>query len=113
MNASPPRALHVDALEISGALPIASANAARATASYAANRVLTEQIRGAHALGELARSQSSLIGEFAQASLPFGPLRDAVVNFARVEAALADTIIGTANRFGREFGHIAFAFPSR
>jgi len=98
------------ALQFPGALPIAGADAARATASYTTNRMLTEQIRSAHALGELARSQSNLISEFAQASLPFGPFRDAVVNFARVEAAMADTIIGAANRFGREFGHIAFAF---
>lgn len=99
-----------DALQFSGALPIASADAARATASFTTNRLLTEQIRSAHALGELARSQSNLISEFAHASLPFGPFRDAVVNFARAEAAMADTIIGAANRFGREFGHIAFAF---
>ena len=95
-----------------GSQPIAGAEAARAAASFAANRMLAEQIRNAHMLGELARAQSNMLGELANGTLPSGPFRDAVVAIARVEAAMADAIMSAAGRFGREFGHLAFAYPT-
>ncbi len=43
--------------------------------------------------------------------MPQGVLREAVVSIANLEASFADSVIDAANRYGRRFAHLAFAFP--
>lgn len=99
-----------DALRISRNLPRTSVDAAWAMVSYAANRMVADQVRNAHAWGELAGTHSKNLLE-ASEKMNDGPLRDGLAVAARGCAVLAEGIIAAANQWGRRYGHIAFALP--
>ena len=99
------------ALRFSRDLPFATTDAALAVIAYAANQAIAGQITFAHLLGELARAQAHELSTAGAQAVPQGVLRDAVVSIASIEASFADSVIDAANRYGRSFGRLAFAFP--
>ncbi len=99
------------AMRWSHALPLSSADAALAVFSFAANRLLADQIRNAHALGHFAHKQAQTLADASETMLPEGPARDTVAIAARMQAAFGDGVIDAANSWGRRFGHLAFALP--
>lgn len=99
-----------DALRMSHKLPLTSTDAVLAMVSFTANRMVADNVRNAHAWGELARTQSrSLLG--ASERMREGPLRDTLAIAARVHAAVGEGIITAASQWGRRYGHLAFALP--
>ncbi len=100
-----------DPITFSRELPLATTDAALAVIAYAANQALAGQIAFAHLVGELAHAQARELSTAGAQAMPQGALRDAVVSFANIEARFADSVIDGANRYGRHFAHLAFAFP--
>jgi len=82
----------------------------RAAASWHANQAITRQVEYAYAFADLTRTNAEAIARRAETSLPAGPLRTAITAIADALVDYADTIAETALRFGRTFGHMAFAF---
>jgi len=99
------------ALRFSRDLPFATTDAALAVIAYAANQAVTGQITLAHLVGELAHAQARELSTAGAQAMPQGVLREAVVSIANLEASFADSVIDAANRYGRRFAHLAFAFP--
>ncbi len=96
------------------AMPFRPASApldgALAWTAFAVNEALGGQVSLAHAIGRINRSQAEAVAS-AQPLLPAGPLRDAAAMAARMQEGVAEAIFEAANRWGRAFGHLAFAFP--
>ena len=99
------------ALRFSRDLPFATTDAALAVIAYAANQAVAGQVTFAHLLGDLAHAQARELSTAGAQAMPQGALRDAVLSIANIEASFADTMIDAANRYGRSFAHLAFAFP--
>jgi hypothetical protein len=99
------------ALEFSRDLPFVTADGALAVIAYAANQAVAGQVSFAHLLGELAHAQARELSTAGAQAMPHGPLRDAVLSIANLEASFANSVIDAANRYGRSFAHLAFAFP--
>ena len=103
---------HADnALEFARHLPQASADAALAILAFAANQAVAGQVTFAHFLGDLAHAHAHELSTAGARAMPEGALRDAVASLARLQAGVADGVIDAANRYGRSYAHIAFAFP--
>ena len=83
---------------------------ARATMAWTANEVITQQVSAAFALAEVVRQHAHAMRE-AGGGLPEGPLRAALAASVRVQVDFADAATAVATRYGRRFGHLAFAFP--
>jgi hypothetical protein len=93
-------------------LPTAfSPDSAMEMLAFNANQALTCQVGVAYALAHLAEEQYKAIAQTSTEVLPAGPVRDAVQQTARLQARFAHRAAETATRFGRAFGHMAFAFP--
>jgi len=100
-------------LALSYRLASLSSGAGTAFCALAANRALHAQIKFAYTLAGYARAQSKSLSGIGQAALPAGPARDALLGTARLASSFADQVSDTAGRYGRAFGHLAFAFPVR
>ncbi len=109
-SASTVRYTAEDALRMSRNLPLTSTDAVLALVSFTANRMVADNVRNAHAWGELARAQSRSLLD-ASEKMRDGALRDALAIAARVHAAVGEGIIAAANQWGRRYGHLAFALP--
>jgi hypothetical protein len=87
------------------------AAAAMAALAWHTNQTVTGLVTFAFAAATLARRQGESVAHGVERSLPEGRLRDAATAAAGMYIAGADAVAGTAMRFGRHFGHLAFAFP--
>jgi hypothetical protein len=99
------------ALRFSRDLPLATTDAALAVLAYAANQAVAGQVTFAHLVGDLVRAQARELSTAGAQAMPRGALREAVLSIANLEASFADSVIDAANRYGRSFAHLAFAFP--
>ena len=94
------------------ALPaLPPADALLAAFAWHANQAITGQVGFAYALAHLARSNAEALAATGRSTLPQGPARDAVTAIADAQIEAADGAARAATRFGRHFGHLAFAFP--
>lgn len=105
------RRLTEQAMRFSNRLPLAAADAALAIAAFAANQTVTGQVSFAHLVGEANRAQARELATNGAQAMPEGVLRDTVMTLADAQATFADNVIDAANRWGRTFAHLAFAFP--
>jgi len=87
------------------------AGAMLAALAWHANRTITRQIDVTYALAELVRAHGRALSRTAESNLPECPLRDALTAAANAYVECADRAAQAATRFGRHFGHLAFAFP--
>ncbi len=76
-----------------------------------ANQMITRYVEAAYAWAGLARAHADAVARSAESGLPPGPLRDVVAASAGATIDYADGVARAATRFGRRFGHLAFAFP--
>lgn len=88
------------------------AEAMLAALSWHANQAITRQVDVTYSLAELARTHGHAVARTVDASLPAGPLRDAIAASTRTYIDAADRLERAASRFGRHFGHLAFAFST-
>jgi hypothetical protein len=87
------------------------AEAVMAVVSRYANFTFSQQIQQAHAAATQARDYAR-DAALAAADLPAGPARKALLaTLARQEVA-GEALMREVLRFGREHGHLAFAFPA-
>ena len=100
-----------DALPFSPDVPFFAADAALAVLAYATNQLVAGHVALAHHWGELVHAQSRELSAAGAMALPSGVVRDAVTTLASIEASFADSVIAAANRYGRRYAHLAFAFP--
>jgi hypothetical protein len=98
-------------LALTQRLATLSAGAGFAFCALSANRALQSQIKLAHSVAGLARAQSKSLAGMSELAVPPGPARDAMLGTARMAKTFADQLAESANRYGRAFGHLAFAFP--
>jgi hypothetical protein len=82
-----------------------------AALSWQANEAVRRQVDVTFAMASLARVQAESLAASVERDLPEGPFRDAAAGVARVYVAYAKGLAQAATRFGRHFGHLAFAFP--
>ena len=88
------------------------AEAMLAALSWHANQAITRQVDVTYTLADLARSHGHAVARTVESSLPEGPLRDAMTAATGAYIDAADGLARTATRFGRHFGHLAFAFTT-
>lgn len=86
-------------------------DAALAVLAFNTNQALICQVGLAHILARLASAQSKTLAETTGQVLPDGPIRDAMSRTAEMQADFAKSVADAANRWGRSFGHMAYAFP--
>jgi len=109
-----PAALFTDlarSLTLSHRLATLSAGAGFALCALTANQALHSQVKAAYTIAGFARAQSEAITGLSEAAVPPGPTRDALLGSARFADGFADALADSASRYGRAFGHLAFAFP--
>lgn len=99
------------ALALTQRLATLSAGAGLAFCALSANRALQGQIKLAHTVAGMARAQSKSLAGVSELAVPPGPARDAMLGTARMAETFAEQLAEAANRYGRAFGHLAFAFP--
>jgi hypothetical protein len=87
------------------------AAAAMAALAWHTNQTVTALVTVAFAAATLARRQGESVAHGIERSLPEGRARDAATAAAAMYIAGADAAARAAMRFGRHFGHLAFAFP--
>jgi hypothetical protein len=100
-----------EAWRYSRAVSESSATSVFALASRSANTALSRQIELAVDVGRVMREQSLELERTAQCSVPAGPWRDMLMQFAEGNTRVADAIVAQALQWGRRFGGLAFAFP--
>ena len=87
------------------------AEAVVAVVSRYANYALSQQIAQAHAGATQARDYAR-DAAVAAADLPAGPARTALLATLAGHEAAGEALMREVLRFGREHGHLAFAFPA-
>jgi hypothetical protein len=98
-------------LALTQRLATLAAGAGLAFCALTANRALQSQIKLAHTVAGIARVQSQSLAGVSELAVPPGPGRDAMLGTARMAESFAEQLAEAANRYGRAFGHLAFAFP--
>lgn len=98
-------------LTLTHRLATLAAGAGLTLCALASNRVLHSQVKAAYTLAGYARAQSRAIAGLSEAAVPPGPTRDALLGGARIADGFAEAVSDSASRYGRAFGHLAFAFP--
>jgi hypothetical protein len=86
------------------------AQAAMAVVSRCANHALSQQIEHAYAAAERARDYATAAAAIAEREYPPGAARDALLAALYEHKANSERMMGAVLRFGREHGHLAFAF---
>jgi hypothetical protein len=89
-----------------------SLEAMLAALSWQANQTVSRQVRVAYAVADFARTQGEAATRSLARDVPAGPLRDAATGAARLYVECANQAADAATRYGRHFGHLAFAFPA-
>jgi hypothetical protein len=87
-----------------------SHSAGLALLSLVTNRMLTEQVRGAHAWGEYLREQSARLAELS-GTIRDPAMREPLAMLARMGSHAGEAVIDAAVEWGRQHGHLAFALP--
>ena len=87
------------------------AEAMLAAVAWHANQAIIRQVDVAYALADLARTHGLAVAATVESSVPESPLRDALAAATGAYVAWAESAAEAATRFGRHFGHLAFAFP--
>ena len=87
------------------------AAAVMAALAWHTNQTVTGLVTVAYAAATLARRQGESMARGVERSMPEGRVRDAATAAAGMYIAGADAAARAATRFGRHFGHLAFAFP--
>lgn len=90
--------------------PCPPANVLPAAVSWHANQAITRQVQFACTFADLTRTNAEAMARRAATHLPAGPMRIAVTAIADALVDYADALAEAAMRFGRSFGHQAFAF---
>ena len=106
-----PMPLTEAALRFSRHLAVAAADAGLAIVAFATNQTVTGQVTFAHLVGDLARAHAQGLAVTGEETMPDGALRDSVMTLADAHMQFADQVAGAANRWGRSFAHLVFAFP--
>lgn len=83
-----------------------------ASLAWQANQAITRQVQATYRWAELTRANAEALAHRAETSVPQGPMRSTVSAIADAMLDYADAVAGSAMRFGRSFGHQAFAFPA-
>lgn len=86
------------------------ATAAMAVISRCANHALCQQIEHAYAAIAGARDSATAAAEVTARDCPPGPARDAVLAALARHRVDSERLMRAVLRFGREHGHLAFAF---
>lgn len=86
------------------------ANATMAIISRCANHTLSQQVETAYHAAAQARDYAGAAAAVAARDCPPGPARDALVATWAKQKADAERLMRAVLRFGREHGHLAFAF---
>ena len=102
-----PRSARTVSVEPTAAEP---AQAAMAVLSRCANHALSQQIEHAYAAAEQARDYATAAAAIAEREYPHGAARDALLAALNEHKANSERMMGAVLRFGREHGHLAFAF---
>jgi hypothetical protein len=102
-----PRTARTDTVEPPAAEP---AQAAMAVVSRCANHALSQQIEQAYAAAEQARDYAMAAAAIAERECPPGAARDALLAALAEHKANSERMMEAVLRFGREHGHLAFAF---
>jgi len=89
---------------------LSPAEAMLAALSWHANQAIAHHVDLGYGLAELARAHGQAVADTAESALPGGPLRDTLSAASRVYIDFADIASQAATRYGRHFGHLAFAF---
>ena len=90
--------------------PVCPTTVLPAAVSWHANQAITRQVQFAYTLANLTRTNAEAMARRADQTLPAGPMRTAITAIADALVDYADAIAEAAIRFGRSFGHMAFAF---
>jgi hypothetical protein len=106
-----PATLAEDAYRYSRHVSQTSADSVCAFVAFTANQAITRQIEVAFDFGKFTRAQATELAATGERVFPAGPLRDAVSLAAHMQLNAADTVTALATQWGRQYGHIAFAFP--
>ena len=102
-----PRSARTDAAEPTVVEPT---EAAMAVVSRCANHALSQQIEQAYAAAEQARDYATAAAAIAERECPSGAARDALLAALAEHKANGERMMEAVLRFGREHGHLAFAF---
>jgi hypothetical protein len=86
--------------------------AATAALAWQANAAIARQVAIAYAWASLVRDHGRKLADAGEAGLPEGAFRRAFVASGALQAELGEALAESILRFGREFGHLAFAFPA-
>jgi hypothetical protein len=86
--------------------------AATAALAWQANAAVSRHVAIAYAWASLVRDHGRTLAEAGAARLPEGPFRRALIVSGGLQADLGEALAQSVLRFGREFGHLAFAFPA-
>lgn len=89
---------------------LAPAQAAMSLVSRCANLALTDQIEHAYAVAESARDSARAAQEITARDYPAGPAREALLAALENQRVNSERVMRAVLRFGREHGHLAFAF---
>jgi hypothetical protein len=87
-------------------------DAATAALAWQANTAIARQVAIAYAWATLVRDHGRSLAEAGKAGLPESPFRRALIASGGLQADLGEVLAQSILRFGREFGHLAFAFPA-
>lgn len=90
---------------------LSPAEAMLAALAWHANQAITRQVVVSYTLADLARAHGVALAATVESSLPDGPLRAAIAAATKAYIRCAENAAEAATRFGRHFGHKAFAFP--
>ena len=86
------------------------ANATMAIISRCANHTFSQQVENAYSAAAQARDYAKSAAAIAARECPPGPARDALLAAWARQKADAERLMHAVLRFGREHGHLAFAF---
>jgi hypothetical protein len=93
-----------------GCAPLEPATATMAIISRCASYTLNQQVENAYRAATQARDCARAAAATAERDLPPGPARDVLVTTWARQEADAERLMRAVLRFGREHGHLAFAF---
>jgi hypothetical protein len=90
---------------------LAPAQAAMAIVSRCANHTLSQQLENAYSAARQARDLARGAAAVIASDCRPGPAREALITAWARQEADAERLMDAILRFGREHGHLAFAFP--
>jgi hypothetical protein len=86
------------------------ADALLAAMAWYVNQTIARQVEITYAWADLARTHAKAVAKAVESNWPEGHLRKAAELATDAYVGYADETTKAASRFGRHFGHLAFAF---